>query len=276
MDALSGALVIYTQYIGVLILGLHIGFVLLTWKKNRQLIWWIGQSHTIIVLLFVPWLVAVAEFYTGFDSDKLPPPNLYQLFLLFVQLFFGYITDNALFNFIQPVLTVIVVIFLLITMTVLLPAIISTSKVKTYTKVFLLAPFIFFAGFFGLSFLTSVMEVRYLICITPFIYLLIGKFLAIVWKKQSFFVEPAFNYYFNNRASSPLIFGPTSTELKSNPDFVNRLNPPTNTHIVWVVQSYWERPENPTLQYYRGKYPLVEYHIFSPELRLFGFWIGGS
>jgi hypothetical protein len=311
-------------------LGLHIGYLLLTWKKNRQLIWWLGQSYTIIALLFIPWLVVVAEFYTGFDSDKLPPPSLYQLFVLCVQLFFGYITDNALFEFIQPILGILMVGLLIITLTVLLPTIISTPKVKAYTKVFLLAPFFFFAGFFGLSFLTSVMEVRYLICITPFIYLLSGNFLASVWKKQSlttvgwaaiiilifgwatfsqttdptnqqrvdyrgvasyispllgahdqiiidaYFIEPAFNYYFDNRSTSPIISGPTSAEIQANPEIAARLIPPETTHIVWVVQSYWERPQSPTIQYYTGRYPLVEFHTFSPELRLWGFWIGGN
>jgi hypothetical protein len=176
------------------------------------------------------------------------------------------------------------------------------------------------------------MEVRYILFLTPFIYLLLGNLLVSSERKftprrviylslvviffgaltffqtidpanmervdyrgvadyvtshvkqgdrivlDAYFIEPAFNYYYGDLSIVPIIAAPASHEIaEEGPGLIeNRLNPPSNTRIIWVVQSYWERPQSPTLNYYSNKYPVVEYIVFSPELRLWGFWAQGG
>jgi len=330
--ALSGALVIYTQYIGILILPLHLSYIFFSWKKSKKLVWWLAQSYTLIAILFIPWVVALACFYTGFESDKLPLPTFNHLFRILIQLFSGYITDSTPYRLIEPVLGIIFLAMVLITLTVLIPSILATPKVKAYTKVFLLSPFAIFGGFFIFSFFTSVMEVRNLIFLTPFVYLLIGNLVSLSWKQKSlqrtmiagfvlvfcawatytqttdtyntekvnyreaasyvaslaksgdmivldaYFIEPVFNYYYNNPSGDPIVFAPTSTEAHSRgEEFINeRLTPPPNTRIIWVVQSYWERPESPTQKFYASRYPVVKFSQISSELRVLGYWAAES
>jgi uncharacterized membrane protein len=158
--ALSASLVIYTQYIGLLVLGLHFSLLVFTWKRNKKLVWWLAQAYTLTALTFVPWITAIFLFSEDFPSDKLPPPTLIEMYRMVIQVFFGYITDLRVYRVIEPVLVLATIIFLIFTITVFIPATLSSNKVKAYTKVFLIMPLLVILAFFGFSIFISIICYR--------------------------------------------------------------------------------------------------------------------
>jgi hypothetical protein len=189
----------------------------------------------------------------------------------------------------------------------------------------LIAPFVWTGAFFLLSFKTSVMEVRYLLFLSPFIYMVVGHGLQQAWLPgrrlrvgliagiillscagaiwvqttdpynqqrvnyreaasylkseiqpddtlvlDAYFIEPAFNYYYQFWPVGHLVYAPSRQEAETKgPAFVaQRLNPPPGTRLIWVIQSYWERPANPTTEFLSAHYDLLQSINFSPELRL--------
>jgi hypothetical protein len=324
---LSGAVLVYTQYIGILLTATHLGYLLLTWKYNRRLLWWLGQSYCLMLAALIPWGVALLAFYTGYESDVLPAPSFGEVFNLIIQLLAGYNTDNAWFVAAAPFLKAGLVSLFLLFLMIFLPVFLTGKQIAAHTKLFVLAPPVWIVAFFFFSFITSIMEARYLLFMTPLFYLALGRWLSRLGGKKgqalaalilvavcagavylqttdpasservnyrgaasylsakirpgdrivldAYFIEPAFTYYYRPSLVAPIIYGPTSTEVAAEgPDLMKqRLSAPPGTHLIWLVQSYWERPISPSAQYLFNHYTMVEGQVFSPELRVLAFWV---